>query len=71
MAEHGLAWSLPRVVGVSKALDLLFSARVVQGEEALSLGLVDRIFERDVLMDGDAGVRAEPGPAQLPASRWA
>ena len=27
MAEHGLAWSLPRVIGVSKALDLLFSAR--------------------------------------------
>ena len=51
MAEHGLAWSLPRVVGVSKALDLLFSARVVQGEEALSLGLVDRVFERGVLME--------------------
>jgi enoyl-CoA hydratase/carnithine racemase len=50
MAEHGLAWSLPRVVGVSKALDLLFSSRVVQGPEALSLGLVDRVFERDVLM---------------------
>jgi enoyl-CoA hydratase/carnithine racemase len=50
MAEHGLAWSLPRLVGASKALDLLFSARVVQGEEALALGLVDRIFERDALM---------------------
>jgi enoyl-CoA hydratase/carnithine racemase len=51
MAEHGIAWSLPRVVGVSKALDLLFSARVVQGEEALAIGLVDRIFGRDVLME--------------------
>ena len=50
MAEHGLAWSLPRVVGTSKALDLFFSARVIQGEEALSLGVVDRIFERDELM---------------------
>lgn len=50
MAEHGLAWSLPRVVGTSKALDLLFSARVIQGEEALSIGVVDRIFERDELM---------------------
>ena len=44
MAEHGLAWSLPRVIGISKALDLLFSARVVQGTEALSLGLVDRVL---------------------------
>lgn len=51
MAEHGLAWSLPQVVGTSKALDLLFSARVIQGEEALALGVVDRIFEPDDLMD--------------------
>lgn len=50
MAEHGIAWSLPRLIGTSKALDLLMSARVVQGPEALSLGLVDRIFERDDLM---------------------
>ena len=51
MAEHGLAWSLPRVIGVSKALDLLFSARVVQGEEALALGLVDRVFDRETLLE--------------------
>jgi enoyl-CoA hydratase/carnithine racemase len=51
MAEHGIAWSLPRLVGVSTALDLLMSARVVQGQEALALGLVDRIFEPDELMD--------------------
>src|SRR4029077_5274246 len=37
MSEHGLAWSLPRAIGPSKALDLLFSARIVQGEEALQL----------------------------------
>jgi len=51
MAEHGLAWSLPRQIGTSAALDLLFSARVVQGEEARQLGLVDRVFEPDELMD--------------------
>jgi enoyl-CoA hydratase/carnithine racemase len=50
MGEHGIAWSLQRVVGQSKALDLLFSARVVQGEEALALGLVDRVFEPDELL---------------------
>jgi enoyl-CoA hydratase/carnithine racemase len=50
MAEHGLAWSLPRVVGVSKALDLLFSARVIMAPEAAELGIVDRVFEPDELM---------------------
>lgn len=51
MAEHGLAWSLPRAIGPSKALDLLFSARIVQGEEALQLGLVDRVFSPETFMD--------------------
>jgi enoyl-CoA hydratase/carnithine racemase len=50
MAEHGLAWSLPRIVGASTALDLLFSSRVVQGEEALRLGIVDRVFEPDTFL---------------------
>lgn len=50
MAEHGLAWSLPRVVGTSVALDLLFSARVILAPEALSLGVVDRVYDPDDLM---------------------
>lgn len=41
IAEYGLSWILPRVVGPSRALDLLLSARVVRGEEALAIGLVD------------------------------
>jgi enoyl-CoA hydratase/carnithine racemase len=51
MAEHGLAWSLPQVVGTSKALDLLFSARAVRGDEALALGIVDRVFSPEALME--------------------
>lgn len=50
MAEHGTAWSLQNLIGPSKALDLLLSARVVQGEEALRLGLVDRIFDPEDLL---------------------
>ena len=51
MAEHGLAWPLQRVVGQSRALDLLFSGRIVQGQEALAMGLVDRVFEPAELME--------------------
>lgn len=50
MAEQGLAWSLPRVVGVSTALDLLFSGRVIVAPEALKLGVVDRVFDPEDLM---------------------
>lgn len=51
MAEHGIAWSLPRAVGVSTALDLLFSARVIMAPEAKDLGVVDRVYEPDDLMN--------------------
>jgi enoyl-CoA hydratase/carnithine racemase len=44
IAEYGIAWLLPRLVGHSRALDLLMSARVVLGDEALAMGLVDRVL---------------------------
>src|SRR5206468_10860904 len=43
IAEHGISWILPRVVGPSRALDLLFSSRIVLAEEAAELGLVHRV----------------------------
>ena len=50
IAEYGIAWLLPRLVGPSRALDLLMSARVVLGEEALALGLVDRVRPAESLL---------------------
>lgn len=50
IAEYGVAWLLPRLVGQSRALDLLMSARVVLGEEALAMGLVDRVLPADALL---------------------
>jgi len=43
IAEHGTSWLLPRMVGVSRALDLLWSSRRIDAAEALRIGLVDRI----------------------------
>ena len=40
IAEHGASWMLPRLVGVTNALDLLMSARTLLAEEAASIGLV-------------------------------
>ncbi len=42
IAEHGISWMLPRLVGQAKALDLLLSGRVILGAEATELGLVNR-----------------------------
>jgi enoyl-CoA hydratase/carnithine racemase len=51
IAEYGVAWLLPRVVGTSRALDLLMSARVISGEEAHRIGLVDFLAEPADLLD--------------------
>ena len=44
IAEHGISWTLPRLVGLSASLDLLMSARKLGADEALRLGMVDRVL---------------------------
>jgi enoyl-CoA hydratase/carnithine racemase len=51
VAEHGTAWLLPRLIGISKTLDVLWSGRRIGAEEALSLGLVHRVVEPDQLLE--------------------
>lgn len=55
IAEYGAAWLLPRLVGPSRALDLLMSGRVVRAEEAAQMGLVDHVVERDQVVDAAVG----------------
>jgi len=50
IAEYGLAWILPRLVGHANALDLLFSARMVNSAEALRIGLVNQVFPQDAFL---------------------
>jgi enoyl-CoA hydratase/carnithine racemase len=51
VAEHGISWVLPRLVGPAAALDLLLSARVLLAEEAHELGLVNRVLAPELLLD--------------------
>ena len=43
IAEHGSSWMLPRLIGPMNALDLLYSARMVDAAEAERLGLVRKL----------------------------
>jgi enoyl-CoA hydratase/carnithine racemase len=51
IGEHGMSWTLPRLVGQAVALDLMLSSRVFLAEEALELGVVNRVFPPDELLD--------------------
>jgi len=50
VAEFGLSWLLPRLIGLPAAVDLLFTARAIDADEALRLGLVNSIHEPEQLL---------------------
>ena len=57
-AEYGMSWTLPRLVGATRAADLLLSGRVVTGAETADWGLWNQVLD--------------DGPATLEAARaWA
>jgi enoyl-CoA hydratase/carnithine racemase len=64
-AEYGSSWLLPRIVGRSRAADLLFSSRVVLAEEALAMGLVDRVCDLDETVAYARAVASEISPSSL------
>ena len=51
IAEHGVSWLLPRLVGPARALDLLLSGRTPLSDEAAELGLVNRVVAPEDLRE--------------------
>ena len=45
IAEHGTSWMLPRIVGPANALDMYWSSRRIDGEEAFRMGYANRLCE--------------------------
>ncbi len=68
IAEHGISWMLPRLVGPARALDLLLSGRVVLADEAHTLGLVNRVLAPDALLDAALAYARELAVNCSPAS---
>jgi len=68
IAEHGMSWFLPRIVGPSRALDLLMSSRKVGAEEAWRIGLADRVVPGAELMTAVGAYVAEIAAGVSPRS---
>ena len=47
VAEYGLAWMLPRLVGLGNAIELAFTSKMIDANEALRIGLVNRVMPEE------------------------
>ena len=68
IAEHGLSWMLPRLIGLANALDLIFSARLIDAGEAKAMGLVNRVVPHDQFVQEVRGYAVELANAVSPRS---
>ncbi len=68
VAEHGVSWILPRLIGTSHALDLLWHPRKVSATEALKMGLVNRVVPDSALLETACQYMNELAAASSPAS---
>lgn len=59
IAEHGTSWMLPRLVGPANALDIFWSSRKIEGEEAFRMGWANRLCAPgQAKLDAEAYLRA-------------
>ena len=49
--DSGMSFFLPRIVGYSRAADLVYSSRMVAADEAHRIGLLDRLVDHAALLD--------------------
>ncbi len=66
--EYGLGWLLPRLIQPSKAFDLLYTARLVDADEAVDMGLVDKVFPTNELLPAAMDYARELATAVSPRS---
>ena len=73
-AEFGLSWVLPRMIGLTKAMDLLLSSRVFDGAEGERLGIFNETCDADEVLpralDYARNLIATVAPGSLKQTRW-
>lgn len=74
ISELGSHWILPRMIGVSKAAELLITGRMFSGTEAVAMGLASQAVPKDQVLDTaialaeDIAVNCAPAPVALTKS---
>ena len=73
-AEYGLSWLLPRMIGLTRANELLLSSRAFLAEEALAMGLVNAVWPADEGLDRTLDYARDllrrVAPSSLRQTRW-
>ncbi len=67
--DIGVSWLLPRLIGASRAFELLLTGRVLDADEAHEIGLTARVVDDDALLD-EALATAELIRANSPFGVW-
>ena len=62
------SWFLPKIVGISKALDLTFSGRIIEPKEALDVSLISSIHKPENLIDDAIKIAQELTEKSAPIS---
>lgn len=68
IAEYGISWILPRIVGTGVAMDLLLSGRVFFADEAARLGVVNDVVAPDELLPRAVGYAEDIAANCAPSS---
>jgi len=59
LPESGGARNLPKLVGVGKAIDMILTGKIIMADEALDIGLVEKVFPHDDLLAETLAYAAE------------
>ena len=71
VAENGVGWFLPRMIGIGRSLELLWSSRRVKGEEAARIGLAEYCVPADDLLTEARGFIQGLADSVAPSSIYA
>ena len=67
--DGGGSWLLPRIIGLARAKELVYTGRIVEAAEALEMGLVNRVVPAEALVDaaGELARQIAEGPPNAQA----